>query len=229
VAARRSCVAQGSGCRVSPLYQDLAGDFHCPWHPFGHCGDGHSVDDVTADMLQDMSQWCLREDTLKAANALLVNFHHRIPSVRSGGMARSPPRMANALVASQFAAGLALSALLWVLRSGPDGVSPCGGPAQRLAYPVIACAVREAISVLDGLLNNDTVLRPRNILWTNMGVPIHCLALSSLRVSLMPRLNVTKQLLYKLDRTRPLVTSTRSSVGRWLPRSFVHSGINSCD
>ena len=25
-------------------------------------------------MLQEMSQWCLREETLKAANALLVNL-----------------------------------------------------------------------------------------------------------------------------------------------------------
>jgi hypothetical protein len=39
----------------------------------------HSVEGITADMLQDMSQWCLREDTLKAANAILVDFHHRIP------------------------------------------------------------------------------------------------------------------------------------------------------
>ena len=45
----------------------------------------HSVEDVTADRLQDRSPWCLREDTLKAANALLVNFHHRLPLSTVGG------------------------------------------------------------------------------------------------------------------------------------------------
>jgi hypothetical protein len=40
----------------------------------------HSVEDeITADMLQEMSQWCLGEDTLTTANALLVNSHHRLP------------------------------------------------------------------------------------------------------------------------------------------------------
>ena len=40
----------------------------------------HSVEHgITANMLQAMSQWCLREGTLKAANALLVHFHHRVP------------------------------------------------------------------------------------------------------------------------------------------------------
>jgi len=40
----------------------------------------HSVEDeITANRLQEMSPWCLREDTRKAANACLVNFHHRLP------------------------------------------------------------------------------------------------------------------------------------------------------
>jgi hypothetical protein len=40
----------------------------------------HSVEEgITADMLQEMSHWCLHEEALKTANALLVNFHHRLP------------------------------------------------------------------------------------------------------------------------------------------------------
>ena len=39
----------------------------------------HSVEGLTADMLQDMSQGGLREATLNAANTILVNFHHRLP------------------------------------------------------------------------------------------------------------------------------------------------------
>jgi Tn3 transposase DDE domain len=36
-------------------------------------------DGITAEMLQEMSQWCLREETLTAANAILVNYHHHLP------------------------------------------------------------------------------------------------------------------------------------------------------
>ena len=39
----------------------------------------HSVEGITVDMLQDMSQGCLREDTLNAANTILVNYHHQLP------------------------------------------------------------------------------------------------------------------------------------------------------
>jgi hypothetical protein len=38
-----------------------------------------SVDDLTAEMLQDTSRWFLRDETLKAANTVLVNYHHRLP------------------------------------------------------------------------------------------------------------------------------------------------------
>lgn len=30
-------------------------------------------------MLRHVSQWCLRPETLKAANRTLVDFHHRMP------------------------------------------------------------------------------------------------------------------------------------------------------
>jgi len=36
----------------------------------------HSVEGLTADMLQDMSQGCLCEATLNAATTILVNYHH---------------------------------------------------------------------------------------------------------------------------------------------------------
>jgi len=39
----------------------------------------HGVEGKTADMLQEMSQWCLRTETLKAANAIVVNAHHHLP------------------------------------------------------------------------------------------------------------------------------------------------------
>jgi TnpA family transposase len=67
---------------------------------------------------------------------------------------------------------------------------------------VIACLVREAIYVLDGLLNNDTILRPKEHFVDQHGFTDQLFGLCHLLgFSLMPRLNVSKQQIYKLDRT----------------------------
>jgi len=39
---------------------------------------GHSAKRITADMLQHVSRFFLTEATLKAANAAMVSFHHRL-------------------------------------------------------------------------------------------------------------------------------------------------------
>jgi hypothetical protein len=39
---------------------------------------GHSAEGVTVDMLQHVSRWFLREETLRAANAVLVDYHNRL-------------------------------------------------------------------------------------------------------------------------------------------------------
>jgi TnpA family transposase len=39
---------------------------------------GHSAGGITADMLQHVSRFFLTEATLKAVNAVVVNFHHRM-------------------------------------------------------------------------------------------------------------------------------------------------------
>ena len=68
---------------------------------------------------------------------------------------------------------------------------------------MIACSVREAIYVLDGLLNNETVLRPQEHFVDQHGFTDQLFGLCHLLgYSLMPRLNVSKQKLSKLDRTK---------------------------
>src|SRR4029434_5866981 len=68
---------------------------------------------------------------------------------------------------------------------------------------VIACAVREATYVLDGLLDNDTILRPKEHFVDQHGYTDQLFGLCHLLgYSLMPRLTVSKQTLYKLDRTK---------------------------
>lgn len=51
----------------------------------------YSMDGITLEMLRHVSQWCLRPETLKAANRVLVDFHHRLPisSVWGSGLRSS--------------------------------------------------------------------------------------------------------------------------------------------
>jgi TnpA family transposase len=63
--------------------------------------------------------------------------------------------------------------------------------------------VREAIYVLDGLLSNDTVLRPKEHFVDQHGFTDQLFGLCHLLgFTLMPRLNVSKQTLHKLDRSK---------------------------
>jgi TnpA family transposase len=164
----------------------------------------HSVEEaITADMLQEMSQWCLREETLKTANALLVNFHHRLPlsAVWGDGSVSSSD-------GQRF--GLQASSLLGALYPRYFGYydpaltvyTHIADQHSVLQTQVIACSVREAIYVLDGLLANDTILRPKEHFVDQHGYTDQLFSLCHLLgYSLMPRLNVSKQKLYRLDRS----------------------------
>jgi TnpA family transposase len=165
----------------------------------------HSVEEgSTADRLQAMSQWCLREDTLKAANAILVNFHHRLPlsAVWGDGMVSSSDGQRFGLQASSRRGSLYpryfgyYDQALTVYTHMADQYSV-------FHMQVIACSVREAIYVLDGLLANDTVLRPKEHFVDQHGYTDQLFGLCPLLgYSLMPRLRVNKPKLYKLDRTK---------------------------
>jgi TnpA family transposase len=165
----------------------------------------HSVEHgITANMLQAMSQWCLREGTLKAANALLVNFHHRLPlsAVWGDGTVSSSD-------GQRF--GLQASSLLGALYPRYFGYydpaltvyTHVADQHSVLHTQVIACSLREAIYVLDGLLANDTILRPKEHFVDQHGYTEQLFGLCHLLgYSLMPRLPVSKQTFYKLDRTK---------------------------
>jgi TnpA family transposase len=164
----------------------------------------HSVEDeITADMLQEMSQWCLREDTLKAANAILVNFHHRLPlsAVWGEGTVSSSDGQRFRLQASSLLGAL-YPRYFGYYDQALTVYTHIADQHSVFHTQVIACSVREAIYVLDGLLANDTILRPKEHFVDQHGYTDQLFGLCHLLgYSLMPRLNVGKQKLYRLDRT----------------------------
>ena len=159
---------------------------------------------MTADHLQEMSQWCVREETLKAANALLVDDLRSVPlsAVWGDGTVSSSDGQRFSLQASSLLGSLYPRYFGYYDRA-VTVYTHVADHHSVFHTQVIACAVREATYVLDGLLDNDTILRPKEHFVDQHGYTDQLFGLCHLLgYSLMPRLTVSKQPLYKLDRTK---------------------------
>jgi TnpA family transposase len=152
----------------------------------------HSVEGITADMLQDMSQGCLREETLHAANTILVNYHHQLPlsAVWGDGSVSSSDGQRFGLQASSLLGSL-YPRYFGYYDQALTVYAHTSDQHSVFHTQVISCSVREAIYVLDGLLNNDTVLRPQEHFVDQHGFTDQLFGLCHLLgFTLMPRLNV---------------------------------------
>jgi len=164
---------------------------------------GHSAEGVTVDMLQHISRWFLREETLRAANAVLVDYHNRLDlsSVWGDGTRSSSDGQRFGVQASSLLGVLYpryfgyYDRAVTVYTHTSDQFSVFGSRA-------ISCSAREAVYVLDGLLENDTILRPREHSTDTHGYTEHLFGLCYLLgFSFMPRLRgLADQQLYKIDR-----------------------------
>lgn len=165
---------------------------------------GNSAIGVSVDMLQHISSWFLREDTLKAANAILVNYHHtlELSSVWGQGLTSSSDGQRFALHADSLMGSLCpryfgyYDRALTVYTHLSDQWSVYG-------TRIISCTAREALYVLDGLLDNDTVLRPKEPYTDTHGFTEQLFGLCYLLgFSFMPRIKDLKdQQLYNVSRT----------------------------
>jgi len=122
---------------------------------------GHSAEGITADMLQHVSRFFLTDATLKAANGVVVNFHHRLGFSGlwgAGTMSSSDGQrfgiQASSLLASFYPRYFGYERAVTLYTHTSDQYSVFGTRA-------ISCSAREALYVLDGLLENDNILRPR--------------------------------------------------------------------
>jgi len=161
---------------------------------------GQSAPGISVDMLQYVSRWFLREETLKAANATLVNCHHRLPLSKVWGSGTS-----SSSDGQRF--GIQESSLLASFYPRYFGYyeravavyTHMSNQFSVFGTRVISCGPREALYVLDGLLENNTILRLREHTTDTHGFTEHVFALSYLLgYSFMPRLrDLADQQLYK--------------------------------
>jgi TnpA family transposase len=164
---------------------------------------GQSAQGISVDMLQHVTRWFLRGDTIKAANAALINFHHQLPISRvwGEGIASSSDGQRfgiqqSSLLASYYPRYFGYyERAVTVYTHTSDQYSVFG-------TRIISCSPREALYVLDGLLENNTILRLREHYTDTHGFTEHVFGLCYLLgYSFMPRLrDLADQHLYKMDR-----------------------------
>ena len=122
---------------------------------------GSSVEGLTAADLQHVSRWLVRDATLKAANAQIIEHQHRLPFASIWGDGRL-----SSSDGQRFAAPP--GTLIGAYQPRHFGyydraVSVYSHLSDRLGVYgtlVISCAPREATYVLTGILDNDTSIDP---------------------------------------------------------------------
>jgi TnpA family transposase len=163
----------------------------------------NSTYDVTVDNLRDMIQNCIRQDTLKAANSIIVDKHTALPlslSHGQGALSSSDAQRfgitTSSLLASYYPRYFGYyEKAIGIYTHVSDQYSVFNTKA-------VSCSPREALYVLDGLLENDTILPIREHTTDTAGYTEHIFALCFLLgFDFMPRIKDLKdQQLYRIDK-----------------------------
>lgn len=162
-----------------------------------------SVKDVSVDMLRHVLQFYVREETITAASAEIVNQHHRLPFSEvygSGSLSSSDAQRfkirADSLLAAYYPRYYGYyEKAIGIYTHVSDQYSV-------YSTKVISCNPREALYVLDGLLENNTILKIREHTTDTHGYTEIVFALCYLLgYYFMPRIRDLKdQQLYRIDR-----------------------------
>ncbi len=164
---------------------------------------GHSAEGITVEMLRHASQWFLNEETLKAANKILVDYHHRLPLASAWGTGhRSSSDGQRFAVRQSSLLGSFYPRYFGFYDQAISIYTHTSDQMSTYYNQVISCRSRESLYVLSGLLLNDTILQPQRHMVDTGGYTEHLFALCSLLgIEFMPRIkDLADQQLYKLDR-----------------------------
>ena len=162
-----------------------------------------SVTDVSVDMLRHVLQYYIREETLMAASAEIVNQHHQLPlsTVHGKGRLSSSDAQrfkirADSLLASYY------PRYFGYYERAIGLYTHVSDQYSIFSTQVISCGPREALYVLDGLLNNNTILRIREHTTDTEGYTEIVFALCHLLgYYFMPRIkNLKDQQLYRVEK-----------------------------
>lgn len=164
----------------------------------------NSVNGVTVDMLRHILQYYIREETLINASAEIVNQHHELPLSAvygSGTLSSSDAQRfkirADSLLASYYPRYYGYyEKAIGIYTHVSDQYSV-------FSTKIISCSPREVLYVLDGLLENNTILKIREHTTDTHGYTEIVFALCHLLgFYFMPRIRDLKdQQLYRIDKS----------------------------
>ena len=163
-----------------------------------------SVKDISVDMLRHILHFFVREETLKAASAEIVNRHHQLPlsAVYGSGKISSSDAQRFGIRASSLLASYYPRYFGYYQKA--IGIhTHVSDQYSVFSTKVISCSPREALYVLDGLLENNTILKPQKHTTDTHGYTEIVFALCYLLgYEFMPRIRDLKdQQLYRIDKT----------------------------
>ena len=176
-----------------------------------------SVAGISIDRLRHVLKHYVREETLKAASAEIVNQHHQLPlsAVHGKGKLSSSDAQrfkirADSLLASYY------PRYFGYYERAIGLYTHVSDQYSVFSTQVISCAPREALYVLDGLLDNNTILKIREHTTDTEGYTEIVFALCFLLgFYFMPRIkNLKDQQLYRVEKDvnasvfAPLLTKT---------------------
>ena len=189
--------------REGDTYRPLLATLIAHGTNLGLAAMSQSVDGVTAGRLQDINRWFVREATLKAANTVLVDHHHRLPLSRVwGDGTRSSSDGQRFAVERDGLLGAFYPRYFGYYERALSLYTHIADQSSVYGTRTISCAPREANYVLDGILENDTILKIREHTTDTGGFtePLWGLCLL-LGIDFMPRLkDLPDQALYRVDR-----------------------------
>lgn len=164
-----------------------------------------SVEGVTVDRLRRVLQDYVREETLIAASAEIVNQHHALPlsSVHGTGELSSSDAQRFGIRASSLLASY-YPRYYGYYEKAIGIYTHVSDQYSVFSTKVISCSPREALYVLDGLLENNTVLPIRSHTTDTHGYTEILFALCHLLgFYFMPRIKDLKdQQLYRIDKNQ---------------------------
>lgn len=162
-----------------------------------------SVKDTTVDMLRYVLHYFVREETLTAASAEIVNRHHQLPlsAIHGSGTLSSSDAQRFRIRASSLLASY-YPRYYGYYEKAIGVYTHVSDQYAVYSTKVISCSPREALYVLDGLLENNTILKIREHTTDTHGYTEIIFALCHLLgYYFMPRIRDLKdQQLYRVDR-----------------------------
>lgn len=168
-----------------------------------------SVEEISVGMIRHTLNSYIREETLKNANAEIVRHHHRLPVSKFHGTGKISSSdgqrfrlRADSLLASYYPRYYGYyDKAISIYTHVSDQYSVFN-------TKVISCNPREALYVLDGLLENNTVLKPKAHTTDTHGYTEVIFALCHLLgFYFMPRIrDLKKQQLYKPEKNYTIET-----------------------